>query len=451
MLDSSPAPPEPQPPSSPLPMAALRRLRSRSIVLRSPTVIDGTRIVNGKGNGSPRHDRAVADGAHNGSPGGGVKPEVGELVPTSLVPRARRRVAPPPAPPPAPPAPIHTRKQFIVVAALLLLAVVGLALTTRTVSFRQSTTFSGEVQAAGQLPVNFTTAGRVADIKVRIGDRVKAGAVLATQDRAVAKQALAAAEAALQADKAQLARLASSTSQKTLLELDVERARAQLLAAQAAAAAASTSTAQEAAQQRIAAAELALESVRRKLEEETRGGEPARRSAIEAAIQRDKTTVALAKATLQDKLLRAPVAGVVLDIGATPGVFADSAGVRTYPDAAPVTQRSEGFSFLPSAPDAQASRPNNGNGFTPLIILGNDSRWRVKAQVPESKIASLQTGQAVDVMFPALPETKVPATLTTRGMAPIFVGDQVYYPVIFELKSTPDDLLPGMTATVHVR
>lgn len=448
MLDSSPVPPEPQPPSSSLPMAALRRLRPRSIVLRPPTLIYGTRIVNGARNGSPHHDRGAAAGVDNGSPRGAASAEVKDLLPYPLAPQAKRRVPPPP---PAPPGPVHTRKQLLVVAALLLLAVIGLALTTRTVSFRRSTTFSGEVQAGSQLPVNFTTAGRVADIKVRVGDRVKAGAVLATQDSAVAKQALAAAEAALRADKAQLARLASSTSQTKLLELDVERARAQLLAAQASAAAASTSAAQEAAHQRVAAAELALESVKRKLEEETHGGEKARRSAVEAAIQRDKTAVALAKATLRDKLLRAPVAGVVLDIGATPGVFADSAGVRTYPDADPVTEPSKGFSFLPSAPDAQASRPNNGNGFTPLIILGNDLRWGVKAQVPESEIARLQTGQVVDITFPALPDTKLPATLTIRGMAPIFVGNEVHYPALFELESAPEDLLPGMTATVHVR
>jgi multidrug efflux pump subunit AcrA (membrane-fusion protein) len=359
-------------------------------------------------------------------------------------------VAPRPALP-SPPRPAHTRKQFLLVAGLLILAAVGLALTTRTLSVGQSTTFSGEVQAAGQLPVNFTTAGRIAEIRVRIGDRVKAGDVLATQDRTVAKQALAAAQAALRADEAQLASLASSTSQATMLELDADRARAQLLAAQAAAATASTSAAQEAAQQRVAAAELALDLARRKLEEETRGGDPARRSAIEAAIRRDKAAVALAKATLRDKLLLAPVAGVVLDIGATPGVFADSAGVRTYPDADPVTEPSKGFSFLPSAPDAQASRPNNGNGFAPPIILGDDSRWRVKAQVPESEIVGLRTGQAVDITFPALPGTRIPATLTTRGMAPIFVGNEVHYPAIFELESAPDDMLPGMTATVHVR
>ena len=383
-------------------------------------MVDGASAVSG--NGFAAHVEAEAASVHNGSP-----------------------------PHPAPRRPAHTRKQLLVVAGLLILAAVGLALTTRTLSVRQSTTFSGEVQAAGQLPVNFTTAGRIAEIRVRIGDRVKAGDVLATQDRTVAKQALAAAQAALRADEAQLASLASSTSQATMLELDADRARAQLLAAQAAAATASTSAAQEAAQQRVAAAELALDLARRKLEEETRGGDPARRSAIEAAIRRDKAAVALAKATLRDKLLLAPVAGVVLDIGATPGVFADSAGVRTYPDADPVTEPSKGFSFLPSAPDAQASRPNNGNGFAPPIILGDDSRWRVKAQVPESEIVGLRTGQAVDITFPALPGTRIPATLTTRGMAPIFVGNEVHYPAIFELESAPDDMLPGMTATVHVR
>jgi multidrug efflux pump subunit AcrA (membrane-fusion protein) len=452
MLNWSPVPLKPQPPSSPLPMAALRRLPSQSVVLRSPVSLQGAWIVDRARSWSAEHSRSharpEAPGVHNGGPGHNkARPEAYDLAPATLVLDPRRPVAPP-----VPPRrPLHTRKQFLVVAALLLLAVIGFALTTRTASFRRSVTFSGEVQAAGQLPVNFTTAGRIAEIKVRIGDRVQAGAVLATQERAVAQQALAAAQAALRADEAQLARMASSTSQRTLLELDVQRARAQHLAAQAAAATASTLAAQEAARQRVAASALALDLATRKLEEERRGGDRIRRSAIEAAIQRDKAAVALAKATLRDKQLLAPVSGVVLDIGATPGVFADSAGVRTYPDADPVTARSRGFSFLPDAPQAEASRPNNGNGFAPLITLGDDSRWRVKAQVPESEIVKLRPGQAVDVTFPALPGTRMPATLTTRGMAPILVGDQVHYPATFELTSAPVDLLPGMTATVHLR
>jgi HlyD family secretion protein len=449
MLDW-PVPLEPQPPSSPLPMAALRRLPSQSVVLRSPTLPHGAWIVDGARNGSADgtrpHGRPEAPGVRNGGPARKVHAGAYDLRPPSLALERKREV------PPTPPRrPVHTRKQFLVVAALLLLAVIGLALTTRTVSFRGSTTFSGEVQAVGQVPVNFTTAGRVAEIKVAIGDRVKAGAVLATQDRAVAQQALAAAHAALRADEAQLARMASGASQTTLLQLDVKRAWAQLLAAQAAEAAAGTSAAREAARQRVAASALALDLAERKLEEGRRGGDRVRRSAIKAAIERDKAAVALAKATLRDKQLLAPVSGVVLDIGAIPGVFADSAGVRTYPDADPVTEPPKGFSFLPSAPGAEASRPNNGNGFTPLIVLGDDSRWRVKAQVPESEIVRLRPGQAVDVTFPALPGIRVPATLTTRGMAPIFVGNRVHYPAIFELRSAPGGMLPGMTATVHLR
>lgn len=440
--------PVPQPPQSPLPMAALRRLRPRSVVLRPPTVTNSVRMVSV--DNDPPRAWAEAPVIRRRSPMDEAHAEVDNLIPPLLTPEPDRRVAPPPAPS-APPRPAHTRTQFLLVAALLTLAVIGFALTTRTVSFRQATTFSGVVEAASQIPVNFPTAGRIAEVRVTVGDRVKAGDVLATQDQTVAKQALAAAEAKLRADEADLARIKSPTTQRVLLELDVKRARAQLLAAQAASAAATTSTAREAARQRVAAAGLALDAARARVQEEARGGSRARRSAVEAVIEHDKAAVALAKGVLQDKVLVAPVSGVVLDIGATPGAVAESAGVRTYPNPDPVTDPSNGFSFLPSAPGAQASRPNDGNGFASLLTLGDDSRWRVKAQVPESQIVRLRTGQVVDIAFTALPRVRVPATLTTRGMAPIFVGDKVNYAAVFELQSAPDDVLPGMTATVHLR
>lgn len=444
MLDFRPVSPAPLPPQSPLPMAALRRLRSRSVVLRSPALTNGVKII--PVDNDPPRAWAEASGVRERGLSGEVHTEVDKLIPPLPALEPDRNAAPPGGARTP-----HTRRQFLVVAALVMLAVIGLAMTMRTVSFRQATTFSGEVQAASQVAINFPTAGRIAEIKVRVGDRVRAGAVLATQDQAVAKQELVAAQAGLRADEAELARLRSSTSQRELLKLDVERANAQLLAARAARATASTSAAQEAARQRVVAAELALITAQKRFDDEARGGGEARRSALGAAIQRDKAAVALAQAALRDKVLVAPASGVVLDIGATPGEFADSAGVRTYPNPDPVTNPSKGFSFLPATPEAQASRPNNGNGFASLVTLGDDSRWRVKAQVPESEIVRLRTGQAVDITFTAMPGVRVPATLTTRGMAPIFVGDKVNYAAVFELQSAPDDVLPGMTATVHVR
>ena len=443
MLDSRPVSPAPLPQQSGLTMAALRRLRSRSVVLRSPVLTNGLRTV--PVDNDPPRAWAQTTGVRDRGFSGEVRTRVDRLMPPVRTPSPDRNAAPPGrARPP------HTRRQLLAVAALVILAVIGLVVTMRTVSVRHTTTFSGEVQAASRVAINFPTAGRIAEVKVRVGDRVKAGAVLATQDLAVAKQELVAAQAQLRADEAELARLRSSTSQGALLELDVKRANAQLLAARAATAAATTSAAREAAQQRVVAAELTLATAQKRFEEEARGG-GSRRSVLQAAIQRDKAAVALARATLRDKVLVAPVSGVVLDIGATPGEFADSAGVRTYPDPYPVTNPSKGFSFLPTTPQAEASRPNNGNGFTSVVTLGDDSNWRVKAQVPESEIVKLRTGQAVDITFAALPGVRVPATLTTRGMAPIFVGNSVNYAAVFELQSTPGDVLPGMTATVHVR
>ncbi|HET9952977.1 MAG TPA: efflux RND transporter periplasmic adaptor subunit [Polyangiaceae bacterium] len=79
--------------------------------------------------------------------------------------------------------------------------------------------FEGTLQASQQAELGFKTGGRLGSIKGKLGDVVKAGAVLATLDTNEAAAQLKAANAQLRAAEAQLA-LAADSEQRTQKLLD---------------------------------------------------------------------------------------------------------------------------------------------------------------------------------------------------------------------------------------
>ena len=129
--------------------------------------------------------------------------------------------------------------------------------------------FEGSLTPTQEADVGFKTAGRVASVRVTTGDRVRAGAVLATLDSREAEAQLAAAEAQVQAAEAQLA-----------LAQDAERRTAAIVSSGAQAEASGVE-----AKQRRALAEAQLGSARAQL--------------------------ALARAHLANHSLNAPFAGTI--------------------------------------------------------------------------------------------------------------------------------------------
>ena len=72
-------------------------------------------------------------------------------------------------------------------------------------TWQSQVSFEGTLTPAHEADIGFKTAGRIASIKVKVGDRVRAGAVLAMLDAREAEAQLAAAQAQAQAAEAQLA------------------------------------------------------------------------------------------------------------------------------------------------------------------------------------------------------------------------------------------------------
>lgn len=95
-------------------------------------------------------------------------------------------------------------------------------------------TFIGTLRAAQRAELGFETGGRIAAINVEVGDRVRAGQVLAVLDARIAQQHLikaeadyAAANAALGEREAQLARLQGLEREQIVAGAQVDAVRAQ--------------------------------------------------------------------------------------------------------------------------------------------------------------------------------------------------------------------------------
>ena len=129
--------------------------------------------------------------------------------------------------------------------------------------------FEGSLTPAQEADVGFKSAGRIASVRVKVGDRVRAGTVLATLDGREAEAQRAAAEAQAQAAEAQLA-----------LAQDAERRTAAIVSSGAQAEASGVE-----ARQRRALAEAQLGSAR--------------------------AQVALARAIVANQSLTAPFAGTI--------------------------------------------------------------------------------------------------------------------------------------------
>ncbi len=225
-----------------------------------------------------------------------------------------------------------------------------------------------EIAVSGEVP------GRVAQVLVKEGDRVDAGAPLVILEDAVAKAAVAVAEADLEAAKTRRDRV-----QKGNRAEDVKAAIAAAREAETRAALAKTLYERT---RRLAEAQAAtedeLDRARREAEASTfaASAADARRAATvngsraediaeaESQVRVAEARVAEARARLDERTIRAPIAGEILQVKIRPGE-------RYQP------------------------------GETAPIVLGDTSKLTVRVDVDERDIARISLGAEVKVMAKA--------------------------------------------------
>ncbi|SMB89864.1 RND family efflux transporter, MFP subunit [Thermanaeromonas toyohensis ToBE] len=265
---------------------------------------------------------------------------------------------------------------------------------------------TGIIAAREEVKVGAPLPGRLTKVYVQVGDRVKAGDVVAELDNEDVKARLDQAKAGLEQARAALSQLEANRAQ---LEANLRQAEANASNSRAnwervkalyEAGAASkqqleqAQTAMEVSQAQVEAARAALEALK------------AQRSALSSQVASAEAVVRQAEVALSNTYIKAPVEGVVTAKLLNPGEIAQG----------------------------------------PILQLSTDKDIEVNFQVTERDINFLKEGAEVKILVPALGR-EFKGRISTFSPA----ADQRTrsYTVKAKFTSSPEGLHPGMTAIIY--
>jgi HlyD family secretion protein len=343
---------------------------------------------------------------------------------------------------------------------------------------------SGVIEPAAHVSLDFETPGRVADVRVEVGDRVKVGDVLARLDTRQLELQVLQAQAALDLAVVQLAELENGPRAE-----DVASAEANLRAAQAQVSAATANYNQlkdgpGAAQ--IAGAEAQLASVRLQYElaldawdrlrgEKGREREKEQadydlyvaREALEAAQAElddllagtDADEIRAAQANVSAAVAQQDASQAQLDLvlaGPTEEQMADAEAQVAQAEAAlalaeltleRATLRAP-FDGIVAAVNVKAGEI--GSGVFPAITVLDGSGFRTTISVDELDVGRLARGQKAVVTLEALPDAEIPGTVERIAPVATMEGGVVYYDVVVSLGVTDAPVRADMSANTTI-
>ena len=259
---------------------------------------------------------------------------------------------------------------------------------------------TGTVASSGVVTLNFTDPGQIKQINVRLGQRVRKGQVLATEDAPQIEFRIASEKAAIAYDRAKASQLQ--------------------------------------------AAEVAY---------------PARSAVDAAQISADKAQLALDEARLAADRLReastqilAPSSGVVVSANGAPGETATPTGVRDYVAGSqrPLPAQQPQFSLFPEGPRS-VPRSSPGAYSLPVIALRSSGTWRVVVLIPEDSVWRIRPDSKVAVTVPAAHLAGVPGLIDAVLPAPVPTSTGTAYQAEVTITGHTRSLpLNGMAANIQV-
>ncbi|MFJ7210587.1 efflux RND transporter periplasmic adaptor subunit [Amycolatopsis sp. NPDC098790] len=274
---------------------------------------------------------------------------------------------------------------------------------TRSTQVRRATV-TETISAAGTLAssytgaANFSTAGKVTSIDVKVGDVVSAGQKLATIDSTqaakqlqVAKANLAVAQDSL--DSAEDAEDTPATGQNS----------------------------QNSTQ--------AANSV----------------TSAQAKLDQAQLDVQTAQEALDNTTLYAPGAGTVTAVNGTVGQQSSSGSASSSQSSSSSSGSGQGGQG--SSNSTASSSSSSSSGF---ITITNMTGLVVNTSVAEIDVSKVKTGQKATVTLNALPDKPVQATVSSINLTPTTSGSVVSYGAQLALTDPPDGLRPGQSASVVI-
>jgi HlyD family secretion protein len=344
---------------------------------------------------------------------------------------------------------------------------------------------SGSVEPQSSVGLTFETPGRVTDVPVKVGDRVKIGDVLAQLDTRQLELQVHQAQAALAAAEAQLAQLEAGPrpEEVSAAEADVRAAQAQVSSAvanldqlksgatEAQIAAAETQVAQAELQVKAALLEYdrvrAIEAKDETIENAAYDLYTAEKSllAAQAALEdaqggADADDIRAAQANVDGAEAQQDAAQARLDLllaGTTDDQITDAKAQVKRAQAA-LEQAELGLEratlYAPFTGVVARVNVSAGEMATvglPAITLLDPSGLQVAIGVDELDVGRLAVGQSAQVTLDALPDTMLNGTV--KSIAPaatVDTGGVTYYDVIITLEPTDAPVRADMTANVVI-
>jgi len=276
---------------------------------------------------------------------------------------------------------------------------------TRSTPVRRATV-TETISAAGTLAssytgaANFSSAGKVTSIDVKVGDVVSAGQKLATIDSTQAAKQLQVAKANLAVaqdnlDSAEDAEDTPATGQN------------------------SQNSAQSAANSVTSA---------------------------QAKLDQAQLDVQTAQETLDNTTLYAPGAGTVTAVNGTVGQQSTSGSASSSSSPSSSSGSGQGGQGS-SSNSATSSSTSSGSGF---ITITNLTGLVVNTSVAEIDVSKVKAGQKATVTLNALPDKPIQATVSSINLTPTTSGSVVSYGAQLALTDPPDGLRPGQSASVVI-
>jgi RND family efflux transporter MFP subunit len=290
-------------------------------------------------------------------------------------------------------------------------------LAVTTCDVEQTVTAPGNLVNVDQADVHMPATGKLATVKVRVGDRVRAGQILAELDPVTTTQAqLDLLEAQEELEKLQKRRTSMDYPRATDdfikdLRRQVKAAKQSVNQLNDAAKNAEDPVLRSQLLASLANAKEELRSLESKLNWYTSKPTDNEIIAVDSELALAQAKYDAANAILESLQIRAPVSGIVFAVSAEAG--------QTY----------------------QAE--------TTLFTIGDPKALEVVANVTEEDYPLISVGQSAEIFFDARPEVTVQGKI--ERIIPMRIeGDRPLYNIYISLDEVPEGLADGMTSDTAI-